>query len=114
MKVYNEHSGVEFSAFFESIPGVPTVPPSVHWRLRCLTTDTLLQDWTEIAYEIQSDDAGAVIGVKAAIDIDGSLNVMQDTNNRRETKQLQVVAGKDTAREYSKFHEYAIAYGGSR
>ena len=114
MKVYNEHSGVEFAAFFEANPGVPTVPPTVHWRLRCLTNDVVLQDWTEVAYEIQSDESGAVMGVRATIDIDGALNVLQNDNNRRETKQLQVVAGKDTAREFSKFHEYAVANGGPR
>ena len=110
MRVYNQGDGVEFVAWFEATPGVPTVPPSAHWRLRCLTSNTVLQDWTAVPSEIVSEN-GAVIGVKALIEIDGALNEMQDANNRRETKQLQVSAAKATARQYSKFLEYAVANG---
>jgi len=113
VRVYNEHTGVEFTAWFTSNPGVPTLPLSVHYRLRCLTNDLVLQDWTELAPEIIADETG-ITGVKVVIDVDGALNVLQDSNNRRETKQLQVVAAKDTPREFSKFRDYAVANGGGR
>lgn len=110
MRVYNAGDGAEFRAWFEATPNVPTVPQSAHWRLRDLTSRTVLQDWTEVTpVEVYAN--GARTGVYALIEIDGTLNVMQDDCRRRETKQLQVVAAKGTARQYSKYFEYAVVNG---
>ena len=113
MRVYNEHSGNEYTCWFESVPGVPTVPTTVHWRLRNVSADQILQDWTELTPEIVSDESG-ITGVKTTIDINGQLNVLFSRSARRETFELQVVADKDDPREYSKFHQYAVANGGQR
>lgn len=108
MRVYNQGDGVEFKAWFEATPGVPTVPQTAHWRLRCLSSNKVLVDWTEVQ-PVQVADESGIVGVYVQIDVDGALNVMQDTTVRRETKQLQVSAAKGTARQYSKFLEYAVA-----
>ena len=110
MYVYNQGDGIEFAAWFEATPGVPTVPPSVHWRLRCVTNDKVLQDWLPATPEVISEN-GVITGVRAVIEIDGQLNEMQDVNNRRETKQLQVSASKGLARAKAEFYEYAVANG---
>lgn len=110
MRVYNQDDGIEFAAWFEATPGVPTVPPSVHYRLRCKTNNLVLQDWTEVTTETVTE-AGVILGVRSIIEIDGALNAIQDTANRRETKELQVTAGKSTPRAKSEFREYAIANG---
>lgn len=113
MRLYNEYSGVEFVAWFTATPGVPTVPTTVHWRLRCTTNDQVLQDWTTVAPSIQSDNTG-ITGVKAAVDVPGSLNGIINRANRREIKQLQVVADKDTDREYSVIREWYVLNTGER
>ncbi len=110
MRVYKQGDGVEFVAWFEATPGVPTVPLSVHWRLRCVTSNTVLVDWTELTPETVTE-SGVLVGVRAVVEIDGANNGMQDSSNRRETKQLQVTAAKGTPRQKSEFLEYAIANG---
>lgn len=107
MRVYNERSGVEFQAWFESTPGVPTVPTTVHWRLHCVTSDKALQDDTEVTPEIVSDGTG-ITGVKVTIDVPGSLNAIQNDRNSRELKQLLIIADKDTDREFSETREYYV------
>lgn len=113
MRVFNQNSGIEYDAWFESQPGTPTVPSSVHWRLRCATNDQTLVDWTSVAYVIESDETG-VTGVRARIDVPGSQNGIVNSRNRREMKELQVVADKDTDREFSVVHQYYITAMGGR
>lgn len=108
MRVYPQGDGVEFNAWFEATPGVPTIPPSVDWRLLCLTTKKELQPWTPVTPEVVTE-AGAIVGVKAFIELDGALNAIQDSSNRRETKQLQVASGLGTSRQRSEWLEYAVA-----
>lgn len=108
MRVYPEEDGVEFRAWFESNPNEPAVPSTVHWRLRCLTNGTVLQDWTE-ATPVEVFENGARTGVYALIEVDGALNALQDRCNRRETKRLQVVAAKATPRQGTEWFDYAIA-----
>ena len=110
MYVYNQGDGIEFEAWFEATPGVPTVPPNVYWRLRCITNNLVLQDWTAVGPEVVSD-LGVITGVKALIEIDGALNEIYDSNNRRENKQLQVMSGRGSARQKSEFYDYAVANG---
>jgi hypothetical protein len=109
MRVYNEKSGAEFEAWFESLPGVATVPVSAHWKLENKTAKKVMQDWTEVAVEIQSDETG-ITGVKIDVEIDGALNTRQ-TATSREQMRLWVVAAKDTPREYSQSFDYYIAKG---
>ena len=113
MRVYNQNSGVEFDAWFEANPGTPTIPPGVHWRLRCVTNDQTLVDWTSASYEIQSDESG-ITGVVSRIDVPGSKNTIIDSANKREIKELQVVSGKDTDREFSETVQYYVSAMGGR
>lgn len=115
MQVYAQKSGIEVDAWFESVPGVPTVPTTVHWRVRNVTIDEIVIDWTEGTYTIESNETG-ITGVRTRIDIPGSANVLSQQGGRRETFELQVVADKDTDREYSVEppYQYAIAYRGAR
>lgn len=110
MRVYKDGDGVECKAWFESVPNEPAVPLSAHWRLRCLTSGTVLQDWTELT-PVEVYENGVRTGVYAIIEIDGTLNAIRDATLRRETKQLQVVAAKGTPRQRSEWYEYAIANG---
>ena len=107
MRFVNEKSGREFQAWFESNPGEPTVPSTVHWCLRNNTHDATVQEWVELEPVVVSAN-GAITGVKATVDVPGSLHVLTDRNNRREEFELQVVAAKDTAREYSEVLPYYV------
>ncbi len=100
MRVINAGSGREFEAWFETTAGVPTIPGSGHWRLLCRSTDTVLQDWTQGNIEVVSD-GGAITGVKMTVEIPGRLNAIQDSCNKREIKEFQVVADQGSDHEYS-------------
>lgn len=108
MRQFAEHAGAEFEARFESVPGVPAVPFSAHWRLRCVTNDRTLVDWTEATPEVLTGAAGEMVGVRVLIDVPGALNALIGSGNRREVKELQIMAAKDTEREYTEVLQYAV------
>jgi hypothetical protein len=109
MRLYNENAGVEFDAWFETQPGVPTVPTTVHWCLRNATHDETRKVHTSVPYVIESDETG-ITGVRARIDVPGTLNTIMDRKNRRETMELEVIADMGSDREYSltPVHQYYI------
>lgn len=111
MLIVNEGSGREYAAYFESTPGVPTVPVTAHWRLVMVQNNKtqILQDWTEATPIVETDPiTGAITGVRIEINIDGALNTMVDSTLRREGRELQVVASKGSPREYSKTEPYFV------
>lgn len=115
MRLCNEQSGLEFEARFGSADGAPSIPLTAHWRLRCVTNDVTLKDWTEATPETLVGDSGAIVGVRVVIDVDGALNALVDRTRRRETREVQVVAAKDTPREYSETLQYGVvALSGGR
>lgn len=115
MREFREKSGAEFEARFEDSAGLPSLPPTAHWRLRCVTNDRTLQEWTEVTPEIVTGDAGETTAIRVGIDIPGALNMLIERANRREVRELQVVAAKDTDREYSGTLQYGVtAMSGGR
>jgi hypothetical protein len=100
VRVENERAGLEHRAYFKTEPDIPVIPTSVHWRLRCATNDVVLKDWTTAEPVIVNVD-GVMTGVYAQIDVPGTLTGIINRKNLREIKELQVVAGKDTEREFS-------------
>lgn len=108
MRIVNERSGLEYQAAFEAAGNVPTVPTTVHWRLRCVTNDETLQDWTLIGSTPTVDDGGALALVASTVNVPGAMNALIDRNNRREVRELQVVADKDTEREFSTVMQYYV------
>lgn len=107
MRVLNEKSGLEHRAHFSDTFGAPTIPATVHWRLDCQTTGTVLQDWTEVTPVTVSDETG-ITDVYALIEIPGALNAIQSDSNPRELKTLLVVAAKDQPSEYSEVLSYYV------
>lgn len=115
MRLINEKSGFEVEARFEDVGGAPTVPLTAHWRLRCVTNDRTIVDWTALATETLTGSVGEVLGVRAVIDVAGANNALVDRANRREVRELQIVAAKDTDREYSETMQYGVrALSGGR
>jgi hypothetical protein len=107
MHQYPELSGVEVEASFYDNEGNATLPETVHWKLDCTETNRLLVDWTEVVVSSEDDGAGGT-RYYAVIDVPGSANAIQKNGNRRELKELTVVANKDDDREYSQPYQYFV------
>lgn len=107
MDVFNEKSGVEFTAHFSDTLNTPTIPSTVHWRLDCETNGTVIRDWTEVTPTVVTDESG-ITDVTADIAVPGSLNAIQSSKNARELKTLLVVAAKDTDSEFSQTYQYYV------
>ncbi len=107
MDVWNERNGFELRADFTDEFDAPTIPPSIHWRLDCETTGTVLQDFVEVAPVIEVSEAG-IVEAYAIIDVDSQLNAIQKNNNKQELKTLLVVSGLNTAREFSEPYQYYV------
>ena len=112
MRLYNERSGVEFDAWFENNAGTPALPTTVHYRLMCVTNDQAMVDWTLVAADTLYGDNGAIQGIRAHIQVPGSANRL--ISERREVKELQVVADKDLDSEYSEVLQYGVVSMGRR
>lgn len=107
MLVYNEKSGVEVVADFHDATGTPTLPVTVHYNLWCEATNTeLLAD--TVATVVTDTDSAGVVTYTATIEIPSSLNAIQSTGNRQETKALLVIANKGLDSEYSKEYRYLV------
>lgn len=85
----------------------PTIPATAHWRLDCVTSDKTLVGWTAASVQSQSNAFG-LIESWITIEIPGSVNAIQDESNKREEKQVLIVADRDTDREYSEVVPYYV------
>ena len=107
MLVVNENDGQEFvSEFFDS-GGNPTAPSTVEWSFRCLTTDTLLQDWTALPLQTVVESSGRTVYFVSGT-ISGTLNAIQQDRNARELKQLQVISNRGEEGQYSDVFQYYV------
>lgn len=113
MRQFNERSGVEFDAYLETFDGAPTIPESVHWRVRNVTLESIPLDWQSATWSILTDDSGGISGVKVAVEVPGTVNVLSN-GNKSEQFELQVVTNKDTAREFSEVVRYKVVSIGVR
>jgi hypothetical protein len=105
--VFNERAGVEVIADFSDSFGLPTIPPTAHWRLDCDTTGVVLQDSTEVTPTAVTDETG-LSRVYATVNVPGSLNAIQNNRNSREKKTLWIIAAMGTDREFSEVYEYWV------
>ncbi len=107
MDLYNEKSGVEVTASFTDSTNEGTIPPTVHWNLVCKTTLKTLQEDTEV-FPVAVVDESGVLTCTVEIEIPGSLNAIQRNANKRELKELLVIANKDLSGEFSQGYEYYV------
>ena len=108
MNVYDEGDGVELRVrLFDASKVRPAVPATVHWRLDCDTTGRQLQDWTDLIVETVTGISG-LAQVYVDVDVDGQLNDIQQNGNSSEQKTVQVVADKDTPRQFSGLFTYRV------
>lgn len=84
-----------------------SVPTTVHWRLKCLSSDRVLQDWTALTTSSVTDPSTAVVECSATIAVSALLHAMQ-TNLNREQKALIVSADKGLSTEYNQEFTYWV------
>ena len=61
-----------------------TAPTNAYYRVDCLTTGTVLADWTAVS----------ALGVSSDISITTAMNAIQDDSKKRERKQITVQADR--------------------
>lgn len=85
----NEGSGFTATAYFRTRSTMAAnTPTAVKYRVDCLTTRTTLQDWTTLTP-----------GESVSVSITPTHNAIQDSNNKRERKQLTVASDPGTSSE---------------
>ena len=94
----NQKEGTSFNAtaYFRS-GDAASAPTTASYRLDCLSTGTVLQDWTSLTP-----------AVSITIPITATNNAIQDNSNRYEKKQLTVAANPDTATQEREYVTYKI------
>jgi hypothetical protein len=108
---FPQKSGFEGNFAFESVTGEAAMPTTAHWRITCDHTGQTVQDWTAGTLTTETS-GGAVTRVSVTVEVPGTVNVLCDTGNARESHTLTVVADKDTDREYSEDFGYYVKRGG--
>jgi hypothetical protein len=103
-----ERAGLEVESHFLASTRRPALPTTVHWRLDCQTSGTVVQDWTELTPESETDAAGNYRDVWVEFSIPGSLNDIVRDRNKREQKILWIVANKDLDNEFSETQAYWV------
>lgn len=98
-----ERSFLPVTFVFKDSRGVPRVPDTVHYKLVCLTTDTVLVDWTTLTPAASLD-----------LEIGSSLNRIIDDANPAERKELTVEANQDTERAWNQVATYRVLNGRGR
>lgn len=94
--------------FRDSETGDPVQVATAEWRIDCLTNDQMLQDFTLSAIETVQDELGAVTAYKTTIAIPAPLNRIVDDRNKRELRQVQVVADRGLDTEFSTNVEFYV------
>lgn len=90
----NELASFTLNLSLQDDAGEPTNPSTLEWRLVCVETDTVLQNWTSITPTITYDDFTNMVAVTAELSVDGSLHEMQTGSLARERKALILVADR--------------------
>ncbi len=98
-----ERSFLPIAFEFRDSRGIARVPDTVHYKLVCTTTDTVLVDWTALTPAASID-----------LEIGASLNRILDDANRAEEKELTVEANQDTERAHNNVFLYRVLNGRAR
>lgn len=107
MDVFNEKSGVEFTAHFSDTQNSPTIPSTVHWNHWCETNKREVSADALITPVIDSGESG-IVDVYASIEVPGWDNALINPNNARELRTILVIADKGLSSEVSQTYQYYV------
>lgn len=98
MKVISENSEITVTVTRRDSGGNLTAPTTLEWRLKCLTTNQVLSDWTTVT----SPQAQQSVTVAA------SLNAIQDDSNPYEDKEIAFRVNSGASGEEIQVDRYRV------
>lgn len=101
MQQFNELEFASWTVDLIDPNDAPAVPTTVHWRLKCLETDTVLQAWTELTPTITYGSLGTPEESYVSITVPASKHEMQTSTKVKERKVITIAVEKDTADEWN-------------
>lgn len=108
MQQFNELEFAEWTVDLIDPDDAPAVPTTVHWRLKCLETDTILSGWASLTPTITYGSLGTPEESYVSITVPASLHAMQTDTKARERKALTIAVEKDTASEWNSEIVYEV------
>lgn len=99
--VVNESSAMSLEARFTTRAQVPVIPASVRYRIKDVSNDRIVTDWTEIT-------AASLVIIEVTADEN---NVYEDASRRRnhfEERVISVQANYDTDSQYADEYRYLV------
>lgn len=104
----NELAGFTLELSFQDDDGAAVIPSTAEWRLVCVETDTVLQDWTSLSVSETYDAVSTLTAATANVVVDGSLHAMKTSSLARERKALIVACDRGSG-EYNLECTYTVA-----
>lgn len=102
----NELSALSVTANF-TLDGEVAIPSTVHYRVKDIETDVVLQDWTSVTPSYTTDDLGATTECAVTINVSGQIHDMK-TGKDREQKALCISTDKGLSTEYNEELIYTV------
>lgn len=96
----NENTALTVSVNLLESDRTAALPSSLEWRLECLETGTVLQDWTSLTITDTYDDDENLSEAEATISVSALLNTMQ-TGKKVEKKALCIAADRGLSTEFN-------------
>ena len=97
MRRFNEGTNVVAAVTFLDSDNSPSIPSTVHYRLRNTTANRTVIDWTSVSPATALE-----------IDIPAQSVAIVSQSRRTERQQLTVVANKDTAAQITEVVEWIV------
>ncbi len=94
--IRNEETSFELTVK-SSFAGILTTPATARYKIKCLTTNRSIRDWTELTPASEM-----------TIDVTPDDNVIINSSDRTERRQLQIQTDYDTDTQKVGFYEWDV------
>ncbi len=108
MAEVNELAQAEWTISLLESDGTAAVPSTVEWRLKCMSSGNVLQDWTSVTPTTTSDEAGNPAETTATITVASTLHAMQTASRNVEQKALCIAANRGLSTEWNDEIVYTV------
>lgn len=103
----NEHSALTVTVNLLEDNRTPAAPDTVEWRLECVETGNVLQDWTALTPTYTYGDDESLAEAEVIINVPASLHAMQ-TSKAVEKKALCISADRGLSTEFNDEITYEV------
>ena len=104
----NEQTAFTADANFLEDSGAAAVPSTVHWKVLCIESDTVLQYWTALTVTYTTGEDESVVESEVSWEVPATLHTMQTGGLAVERKALIVAADKGLSTEYNTEFVYEV------